>query len=153
MIEIRVLGTADDLLLRKVADGVFDFAVDSNRTAEFLADPRHHLVVAVDDDVVVGMASALHYVHPDKPPQLFINEVGVAATHRRRGIARTLVRSLCDLGRRLQCSEAWVLTDRTNPGAMRAYQSAGGIENGQEQIMFQFFLNTDGTSTKPISAR
>ena len=61
-------------------------------TAEFLADSRHHLAVAVDEGRVVGMASAVHYVHPDKPPELWINEVGVAPTHRGLGIGRAPAR-------------------------------------------------------------
>jgi len=42
-------------------------------------DPRHHLVVAVEH-VVVGFCSAVDYIQPDKPPELWINEVGVAPT-------------------------------------------------------------------------
>ena len=53
-----------------------------------VADPRHHLVVACAGSTVVGMATALHYVHPDKPPELWINEVGVAPPYRRRALAR-----------------------------------------------------------------
>lgn len=63
---IRILGPADAAVLDRVAPQVFDNAVDPRRAAEFLADPRHHLAVALDADVVVGMASGVHYVHPDK---------------------------------------------------------------------------------------
>jgi hypothetical protein len=52
-------------------------ATDPVLTPQFLSDPRHHLAVAIDEGWVVGMASAVHYVHPDKAPQLFINEVAV----------------------------------------------------------------------------
>jgi hypothetical protein len=34
--------------------------------------------MATAGDTVVGFASAVHYVHPDKAPELWINEVGVA---------------------------------------------------------------------------
>ena len=78
---IRILGPGDAAALDRVAEGVFDNAVDPRWTAEFLADSRHHLAVAVDDGRVVGMASAVHHVHPDKPPELWIDEVGVAPTH------------------------------------------------------------------------
>ena len=73
---IQMLGPADTALLDNVASGVFDNAIDQRWTAEFLADPRHHMAVAIDDGQVVGMASAVHYVHPDKPPELWVNEVG-----------------------------------------------------------------------------
>ncbi len=81
-ITIRLLGPEDAPVLDRVAPDVFDGAVDARWTGEFLNDVRHHLAVALDDGQVVGMASALHYVHPDKPPELYVNEVGVAPTHR-----------------------------------------------------------------------
>ncbi len=81
-LEIRVLKRGDDDVLMNVAADVFDNPVDAGLTREFLEDPRHHIAVAIDDGRVVGFASAVHYVHPDKPPQMWINEVAVAPTHR-----------------------------------------------------------------------
>ena len=80
----------DEALLARVAPGVFDEPIDSRRSARFLEDPRHHIAVAVDDGLIVGFATALHYINPDKPPELWINEVGVAASHRRRGCGKKL---------------------------------------------------------------
>ena len=86
--------------------------------------------------MVVGMASAVRYVHPDKHPQLWINEVGVAPTHRRRGVAKGMLRALLDLGESLGCSEAWVLTHRSNLPAMGLYGAAGGVAEPEDQVMF-----------------
>ena len=69
MIEIRLLGVGDEQVLENVADDVFDNAVDPALAAEFLADPRHHIIVAIDDGQVVGMVTSFHYIHPDKRPQ------------------------------------------------------------------------------------
>lgn len=65
---VRLLGPDDADVLKNVMDGVFDNAVDMRLTGEFLRDLRHHLAVALDNGTVVGMASALHYIHPDRPP-------------------------------------------------------------------------------------
>jgi GNAT superfamily N-acetyltransferase len=127
--EIRLLGPADLALLESAGTDVFDDPIDFRAADEFLKNPRHHIVVAIDDSVVVGFASGVHYVHPDKPaPELWINEVGVASTHQGRGIGKAILRELLDHARRLGCSEAWVLTDRANHVAMRLYSSTGGIE-------------------------
>src|SRR5438045_8420592 len=132
-VSIRLMSAADGGLLDQLAPGVFDHGIDAKLSAEFLADPRHHLAVAIDDGTIVGMASGVHYVHPDKQPELWINEVGVAPTHRGRGIGAQLVRALLDEGRRHGCVEAWVLTDRDNAPAMRLYASCGGCEAPREQ--------------------
>ena len=141
-IDIRLLGPNDPGVLGRVADGVFDGPVVARWTGEFLADARHHLVVAVEAGVVVGMASAVHYVHPDKAPQLWINEVGVAPTHRRRGIGRRLLDALLAHGRTLGCTEAWLGTEEDNVPARRLYESAGSTA---EQFTLYSFPLTAGT--------
>ena len=140
-IEIRVLAARDADVLANIEPDVFDGEVNTRWTAEFLADERHHLVVALDDGRVVGMASAVHYVHPDKAPELWVNEVGVAESHQRQGIGRRLLESLFAHGRELGCTEAWVLTEDSNAAARGLYASAGGVES--PALMYSFPLDTD----------
>lgn len=140
---MRVLGPADGDLLTRVADGVFDHDVSPRWSAEFLADPRHHLAVALDEGVVVGMASGVHYVHPDKAPQLWINEVGVAPSHHRRGIGRQLIEALVDRARALGCTEAWVLTEEENVAARALYEAAGGVASNA--IMYTLPVRGEGS--------
>jgi aminoglycoside 6'-N-acetyltransferase I len=141
-IETKILGPHDAHVLDNVATDAFDHAIDPTGTAAFLADPRHRLAVAIDDGVVVGFVSAVRYVHPDNArPELWINEVGVAPTHHRRGIAQGLLRVVLDEARGDGCTEAWVLTDRTNDAAMRLYASTGGEEHPTDQVMFTYFLD------------
>jgi ribosomal protein S18 acetylase RimI-like enzyme len=139
-IEIRILGPDEAHVLDSVAAGVFDGPIDRSRCAEFLSDPRHHLAVALDRGSVVGMASAVHYVHPDKPAELWINEVATAPAHRRMGLARALLSELTEHARSLGCSGVWVLTDRENEAAMRLYRSIGGKESAEEVVMFSWSL-------------
>jgi GNAT superfamily N-acetyltransferase len=139
-ITIRVLGHDDGAVLQRVAPGVFDDPVDVRWSAEFFADPRHHLAVAIDDGQVVAMASALHYVHPDKPPELWVNEVGVAPTHQGRGIGRQVLTALLEHAKTLGCQEAWVLTSADNAVARRMYAAAGGREEDESPVMITFFL-------------
>jgi ribosomal protein S18 acetylase RimI-like enzyme len=140
-LEIRLLGAEDCAVLEHVAAEVFDRPVDSQWSAEFLNDPRHHLVVALDEGLVVGFASAVHYVHPDKPPELWINEVGVAPSHQHQGVGRQLLHALLVHGSGLGCVQAWVLTSPTNTGALRLYKAAGGQAAAEPSIMFEFPLS------------
>jgi aminoglycoside 6'-N-acetyltransferase I len=140
-VEIRVLRRGDAAVLDRVANDVFDCPIDPRWRDEFFADARHHLAVAIADGQVVGMASAVHYVHPDKPPELWINEVGVAPEHRNRGIGRRLLRALFAHGRMLGCREAWLGTEPDNVAARRLYAAAGGEE--QAMAYFTFDLRRD----------
>ena len=66
-IEIKILQSGEEGVLSNVAPDVFDNVVDLEGTAVFLRDSRHHLAVALDAGQVVGFASAVDYIHPDKP--------------------------------------------------------------------------------------
>jgi len=141
MAEIKLLGPADLHLLTNVAEDVFDDPIVETSAQEFLGDPRHRLVVALDNNLVVGFVSAVIYVHPDKPaPELWINEIGVAPIHQRQGIGKALMQLVLEEAKRSGCSEAWVLTDRTNLPAMAMYKMAGGEETLPGPTMFTFKL-------------
>ncbi len=152
-VEVRFLGPGDRDLLGRAAPGVFDRGVDDALALEFLADPRHHLVVALEGGVPVAFVSAVHYVHPDKPAELWINEVGVAPGQRRRGLAAKLLRAMVAHGGGLGCREAWVLTDRENPVAMVLYRSCGGTEPPRAPVVFHFRCNGGGNAPGTGSPR
>ena len=140
-IEIKVLKTGEESALVSVAPDVFDDPINPSAARIFLSAPNHHISVAIDNEVVIGFVSAVHYFHPDKPgPELFINEVGVAPEYQGRGIAKRLMEAMLEVARGVGCREAWVLTDRENVGAMRLYASSGGREALPDSVMFSFRL-------------
>jgi ribosomal protein S18 acetylase RimI-like enzyme len=143
-IEIKILNHGDVDLLKNVDPDVFEDRIDIPRAIEFLGDPRHHLGVAIDGDLVVGFISAVHYVHPDKHcPELWINEIGVAENHQRQGIGKQLMNAIFAVGRELNCESAWVLTDRDNTAAMSLYATVGSPEPPSDHVMFSFDLGRD----------
>lgn len=131
--------TLDNLdAMIRVGDQLFDNPVKPERTIEFLNDPRHHLILAFDGDDVVAMVSALHYVHPDKDPALFINEVGVIESHQNKGIGRKIVTEMINHGKNIGCTDIWVATETSNAPARACYIAAGGTEDDEEAIVFTF---------------
>lgn len=141
-ITIKIASLDDLTAMIKAGDSLFDYAVKPDRATEFLNDPRHHLVLAYHNEDVIGMASGLHYVHPDKDQQLFINEVSVIEPFQNKGIGRQLVKYLCDYGKKLGCIEAWVATEKSNIPAQKAYLAAGGIEDPEDAVVFTFDLKS-----------
>jgi len=136
---IRLEASTVDLLSR-LADDVFDNAIDPVNLKRFVEDPRHIMFLAVDGGTVVGMASAFEYYHPDKNPQLFVNEVGVATTHRRRGIGRALVEALLDEARRRTCTFAWLGTATSNEAGKACFASVPGVGSPEEFLLYEWEL-------------
>jgi ribosomal protein S18 acetylase RimI-like enzyme len=139
-LEIRVVAAGEAALLENVVDDVFDHPVQPDLLRVFLASPDNVLVVARVEGQVVGMASGLAYVHPDKPLSLFINEVGVSARFQGRGIGRLLLDRILIWGRDRGCAEAWVATEIGNEAARRLYESAGGVEDDERAAVYVYSL-------------
>ena len=137
-IEIIRLTAANSDLLHNVAEDVFDTAVVPTRLRAYLAEPVNLMIVAVDGDLVVGQVAAVIHKHPDKPDELFIDEVGVSPDWRRQGIAQRMMQALFALGRSLGCQASWLATEVDNLPARRLYESFG--EDGVAIVMFDFDL-------------
>jgi aminoglycoside 6'-N-acetyltransferase I len=138
----RRLAPNDIALLHNVADDVFDDRVEPERARRFLADRRAILVVAVTGGTVVGQIQAIVHLHPDAPPDLFIDNLGVAPAWRRRGIARNLIALARAAGREQGADEGWVLTEGDDEVAGAVYESAGGAPS--RTILFTFRACEEG---------
>ena len=90
--------------------------------------PSHLIVVALAGDLVVGMATGVIYLHPDKPPQLWINEVGTGVEWRCRGIAKRTTLALMQEAVRQGCVEMWLGTEADNLPARAVYRALDGDE-------------------------
>ena len=91
---------------------------------EFLSRPENVLIVALDDGVPVGYVVAYLLNRIDRSQQMmFFYEIGVALSHRRRGVGTQLVKELKAVCRENDVMKMWVPTGvRTWPrhGSMRA---------------------------------
>ena len=124
-IEIRQVGPGDDALFERVAADVFDAPIDRKRLGAYLAEPGHHMLLAIVDGEVVAQVAAVIHRHPDKPTELYIDEVGVTPALWRQGIARKMLDAMLALGKSLGCEEAWVGTESDNIAARGLYESHG----------------------------
>lgn len=133
-VEIVRMGPTDFAAVVAAGD-LFDHPPRADATARFLARPGHHLLFAYDDGVPVGFVSGVETVHPDKGTEMFLYELGVAASHRGRGIGRALVDALAALAREQRCYGMWVATDEANPAALATYRSAGAVRDGGQAVI------------------
>jgi ribosomal protein S18 acetylase RimI-like enzyme len=120
--DIRPARTVADV---EAAADVLDGPPRADATEAFLADPRHHLLLAWEGGAVAGMVSGVEMTHPDKGTEMFLYELGVAEEARGRGVGRALTEALRDLATERGCYAMWVMTERDNVAALRTYEGSG----------------------------
>jgi aminoglycoside 6'-N-acetyltransferase I len=126
----------NEALFQRIAPEVFDEPVVADRLHDYLRSSGHIMVLAFEGDLVVGQCAGVLHRHPDKPTELYVDEVGTASTHRRMGIARLMMDELFTWGRELGCVEAWLGTETDNEPAKALYRRYRPTED--ETI--QYFL-------------
>lgn len=149
-IDMRRLG-CDDVramrdLLAMYADAFEDrIAYASNPPSDaylgaFLEDSRNVVLASFDEaGAIVGALVAYAFdKFEQERRELYIYDLAVAQTHRRRGIARHLISELRDIARNLGAHVIFVQTGRDDLPAITLYESFGDSE---EVYHFDFDVN------------
>jgi GNAT superfamily N-acetyltransferase len=132
---VKRLGPGDEVEAQRFGEA-FDATVEPGLAARYLADERHHFLGAYLDEAPAGVVTATEILRPDKPPELFLNELVVFPASRRRGVAGSLLAELKRLAADRGCISIWVLTEEDNEGGMATYRAAGGRRIEGSTVMF-----------------
>jgi ribosomal-protein-alanine N-acetyltransferase len=132
MTEIRRITQPADV---HAAGELFDGPARGEATRRFLDEPGHHLFLAYDGDVPVGMVTGVETTHPDKGTEMFLYELSVAESHQGRGIGRALVTALANLAKDHGCYGMFVFTDEDNDAALGTYRSAGATQESNHVML------------------
>ena len=93
---------------------------------KFLSQPQNIAFVAKLDGKTIGLIYGYMLTRMDeKGPQFFIYSVDIHAAYQDRGYGTRFIRHVLDWAEKNGCSESFVLTDKDNPRACRAYEKAG----------------------------
>jgi GNAT superfamily N-acetyltransferase len=144
---VRRLGPGDEPVLETLAreDAAFDLEgrvdapekpLDAAAAAAYLADPGVLHWVAEDAGAVVGflLCHVLRLRH-GAPRELLLYEIGVRATHRRRGVGRLLLGAMDAWMAEQGVAVVWVLAD--NPGAEAFYRACRFLPNDPQPVMLE----------------
>jgi len=133
---IRRLAPGDEPVVAKIAGGD---PLDEHDAASLLADDRTLYLVAFDGEDPVGFVFA-HDLRRRRgaPSHLFVYDVEVVGTHRRRGIGRSLMREVERYARERGIRTGFLVTNECNEAAMGLYGSMGGVRPNDDDVMWDF---------------
>ena len=115
---------------------------DQKQGELFLSDKNNLLLLAFEDKKPVGFLIAHRLQRFDnRKAEVLLYEIGVHPNYRRKGIGKSLINEVKKWAVEVNAAEVWVLTEKTNPIAMKLYQSVGGIEESPGTIMYVYKIN------------
>ena len=137
--EIRVLGP-NDITLMTALLGVFGEAFDDVETyctaqpgptyvQRLLGSESFIALVGLDGDVVVGGLAGYELQKFERErSEIYIYDLAVADSHRRRGIATSLIQELRELAKQRGAYVIYVQADYVDPPAIALYTKLGTRE-------------------------
>ena len=112
---------------------------DLKQGKKFLKNQDNVLFLAFWEEKVAGFLTGHRLQRFDKrKAEVLLYEVGVRENFRKRGIGKTLIGELNNWAKEAGADEVWVLTNRSNTAAVALYQSAGGVTESQDELMYTF---------------
>jgi ribosomal protein S18 acetylase RimI-like enzyme len=112
-------------VLEHVDPDCFDKPIDVARASRCVASADAILVVALSDGLVVGQCLAAIHRHPDKPTELYIDDLAVSEELHRQGVGRQLMEAAMRYGRAEGAETVWVATEPENEVANDFYRALG----------------------------
>ena len=107
-----------------------DAVPDDAYLRTFLARDDHFVVVARDERRVVGGLVAYELMKFERRrKEIYIYDLAVVSTHRRRGIARGVIAALKDIARSRGAYVIYVQADPGDEAAIALYDSLGSKED------------------------
>jgi len=134
----------------EAAGALFDDPAEREWARWFLDRPGHHLCIASENGHPAGFVSGVEMIHPDKGAEMFLYELGVLESFRRKGIGRALVAALGARARQLGCYGMWTLTESENQAAVATYRSAGAVDRDEEIMLTWRLDEAHRTFTDPV---
>jgi len=119
---------------------------DETALHEYLSHEDNILLVAYDTDEIVGLLLATKIYLPyarGRSNWMYVDELDTKPSHRRRGIARSLMQRIIEIARDRGMSEVYVATERDNTNARVFYES---LHPAETEPAIGYTYKTDRTT-------
>jgi GNAT superfamily N-acetyltransferase len=157
---VRKATTADVVAISEVAAATFALACPPDvapeaveafvaehltpaRFEQYLADPGRAVLVAVEDDTVIGYAMLVHGEPYDADvravvrhlPTTELSKIYVLPSSHGSGVARDLMAGAIDVARQIGAAGIWLGTNQANVRAHRFYEKSGFERVGAKRFL------------------
>jgi ribosomal protein S18 acetylase RimI-like enzyme len=139
---VRRLLPGEELAVLHAAH-LFDESPEVGAVRDYLADDRNILLFAFEGSVAVGFLRGTELQQlANRRRQMFLYEVSVEESFRRRGVATALIQALLQDCRERGFEEVFVFTDPANQAAVGLYRSTGAQTETTADRMYVYPLHS-----------
>ena len=146
--QLRRLQEGDEALLAEVIESLIPEEEREGKLAsqahlrQALSNPAHYFIVCLIDSTPAGYLSAFRFPNIDQDNfQVYLFEIEVGETYRRKGIASGMIEELKRLCQSDNVSHIWVGTELANTAAQRTYERAGAERIQETYIEYNIDLD------------
>ncbi len=108
---------------------------------ELLHNPCNYLILGLINDEPVGFLIAHKFPRIDRDKYMvYLYEIGVDEKHRRKGIGKSMIQLMKDIGKNENIMEIWVGTGHNNIEAQKLYESTGAKLDGDHNFEYVYEL-------------
>jgi ribosomal protein S18 acetylase RimI-like enzyme len=130
----------DDLSLLERAVTHFRGVQKADVVRAFGDTPSALAFVASDETEIFGWCWGHHLARPDSSSMLYVHQLEVAESHRRRDVGRDLLRAFMGAGAKAGATKMFLTTGEANVAARSLYESLGGGLATQGPTVNYWFL-------------
>lgn len=135
---IRLQG-GDEEKLREIIN-IFPFKDKSSSGIEqFLENPLNYFLVAYQESNIIGYLLGYQLQKPETDkPKFMIYDIEVLESHRRQGVGKGLIEEFKGICKSKNGSAIFVPTNKSNLAAMKLYESTGGKQEVEDDVIFVY---------------
>jgi ribosomal protein S18 acetylase RimI-like enzyme len=137
-IQVRRLTAGDAEDARRVC-AAFDWSLNEDALALFLASPTEHLLVAYKESQPCGITVVHELRRLDGlAPKFFLYTIDTLPAYQRQGVASAIMEEVKRIGREINTRGLFLITNESNTAAMALYRSTGGCRKATDEAMFEY---------------
>ena len=129
-------------LFFQIDDGVVNPTLGSDEyLRDLLSRNDFHVIVALQNETIIGGLVGYELAkYKEETTVMFLYEIGVRLSFRRKGIATKMIDCLKEICGEKAVSKVFVVTERDNKPAKKLYEATDGIED-QNVICFNYKID------------
>lgn len=105
----------------------------------FLSNEQNYLLAYIDNEKIVGILLAYALQRYDgRKEMLYLHEMDVLASYQKQGIGSKLMVALKEVKEQGDFDKIFLITNKSNQGAIALYQACGGQVSADDDIIFHF---------------